>query len=171
MEEKNGLVTLHGNPVTLLGPTLSVGDAAPNATALANDLRPVELAAYHGKIVILSFVPSLDTPVCDMETRRFNELAAHFSDNIAILTVSVDLPFAQARWCGHAEVEQVVTLSDHRDLDFGQKFGVLIKDLRLLARAVFIIDRQGVIQYIQLVPEIGSEPDYDDVMNKVKIMV
>jgi len=171
MEERTGLVTLHGNPLTLLGPELKVGDTAPDASALANDLQSVSLSSYSGKLVILSLVLSLDTPVCDLETRRFNELAAHFAENIVIVTVSVDLPFAQARWCAHAEVEQVVTLSDHRDLDFGQKFGMLIKDLRLLARAVFIIDAQGVIRYLQLVPEIGSEPDYDEVMGEIKSLV
>ncbi len=113
-------------------------------------------------------VPSLDTPVCDMQTRKFNEAAGNLGENVAILTISMDLPFAQARWCGAAGVDKVVTLSDHRDAAFGEAYGVLIKELRLLARAIFVVDKDGTVQYIQLVKEVTEEPDYDDVLGAVK---
>ena len=168
MEEKNTTVTLHGNPLTLEGNRLNVGDKAPDVTLLDNDLNAVSLSDYRGKVSIVSAVPSLDTPTCDMETRRFNDEAAGLSDDIVILTISTDLPFAQKRWCGAAGIERVKTLSDHREAAFGQSFGVLIKELRLLARAVFVVDKEGVVQYIQLVKEIAEEPDYDAVLDAAK---
>ena len=119
-------------------------------------------------MVLISSVPSLDTPVCDTETRRFNEEATSLGEEVVVLTVSTDLPFAQARWCGAAGVDRVVTLSDHRDVAFGKAFGVLIKDLRILARAVFVVDRQGVLQYQQLVREMSEEPDYAAVLEAVR---
>ena len=171
MQERNGVITFQGNPLTLLGTELKVGDAAPDATVLANDLSPVQLSSYKGKVCVISIVPSLDTPVCDMQTRKFNEEAGSLNDNVAILTMSMDLPFAQARWCGAAGVDKVVTLSDHREADFGEAFGVLIKELRLLARAVFVVDKAGTIQYIQLVKEVTEEPDYNAVLEAVKQLV
>ena len=168
MKERTGLVTLKGKPVTLVGREIKVGDAAPDFEVLDNDLSPVRLSAFSGKICILSAVPSLDTPVCDLETRRFNEEAAHLGPNVPILTISMDLPFAQKRWCGAAGVTGVKTLSDHRDASFGTAYGVLIKELRLLARAVFVIDREGKVQYIQLVREVSKEPDYEEVLSAVK---
>ncbi len=167
MAEKHGIVTLNGNPLTLVGRELKIGDRLPNITLLNNDLQPVELASFAGKIVILSTVPSLDTPVCDTETRTFNKRAAELGDKVAILTVSMDLPFAQKRWCGAAGIDRVVTLSDHREAALGEAFGVLIKELRLLARTVFVVDPSGVVQYIQYVPEIAQEPDYDAVLTAV----
>jgi thiol peroxidase len=161
MQERTGLVTLQGNAVTLLGPELKVGVKAPDFTLLKNDMSPASLADYKGKVIVLSVVPSLDTPVCDTQTRKFNEQAAALGDNVVILTVSVDLPFAQARWCGAAGVDKVVTLSDHREAAFGASYGLLIAGLRLLARAVLVIDTQGVIQYVQLVAEVATEPDYE----------
>ncbi len=134
-------------------------------------MSPVELSTYRGKICVISVVPSLDTPVCDMQTRKFNEEAGNLGDNVVILTVSMDLPFAQSRWCGAAGVEKVVTLSDHRDANFGEAFGVLIKELRLLARAVFVVDKDGTVQYIQLVKEVTEEPDYNAVIEAVKKLV
>jgi thiol peroxidase len=131
-------------------------------------LSPVKLSAYRGKTIIVSTVPSLDTPVCDTETRRFNKEAAGLGNDVAILTVSMDLPFAQGRWCGAAGIDKVRTLSDHRDAAFGNGLGVLIKELRLLARAIFVIDKQGVVRYIQLVKEMTSEPNYDEVIAAVK---
>ena len=119
-------------------------------------------------LVTISVVPSLDTPVCDMQTRKFNEQATALGENVVILTVSVDLPFAQARWCGAAGVDRVITLSDHRETSFGAAWGVLIKDLRLLARAVFVVDRDAVIKYVQIVKEIATEPDYEPVLDAVK---
>lgn len=160
MIERNGIVTLKGNPVTLIGPEVKAGDTAPDFTVLANDLTPKTLADYKGRVLIIASVPSLDTPVCDMETRRFNTEAAGLGDDVDILTMSMDLPFAQARWCGAAGVEAVKTLSDHRDASFGQAWGVLIKELRLLCRAVFVVDRDGRVAYVQYLKETTDEPDY-----------
>jgi len=168
MNERTGLVIFGGRPATLLGKELKVGDAAPDFTLVGNDMRPVRLADFHGKVLVISSVPSLDTPTCDMETRRFNVEAAKLGPDVAILTVSMDLPFAQKRWCGAAGVDKVVTASDHRDASFGTGYGVLVKDVRLLARCVFVVDRQGVIRYIQLVKETGTEPDYAPVLAAVK---
>jgi len=167
MKERTGMVTMKGNPLTLVGVELKVGDAAPDFEVLDNDLSPVKLSSFRGKVCIISSVPSLDTPVCDMETRRFNEEAGKLGADVAILTISVDLPFAQKRWCGAAGVDKVVTLSDHREAAFGEAYGVLIKELRLLARAVFVVDQGGTIQYIQLVKELTEEPDYDAVLKAV----
>ena len=171
MQERDGVITFQGNPLTLLGAEVKTGDSASDATLLANDLSPVQLSSYKGKVCVISVVPSLDTPVCDMQTRRFNEEAANLDESVVILTISMDLPFAQARWCGAAGVDKVVTLSDHRAAAFGEAFGVLIKELRLLARAVFVVDKDGAIQYIQLVNEVTQEPDYDAVLEAVKKLV
>ena len=171
MQERTGLITFQGNPLTLVGTELKIGDPAPDATLLANDLNPVKLSAYKGKVCVISVVPSLDTPVCDMQTRKFNEAAGNLSDDVVILTVSMDLPFAQTRWCGAAGVEKVVTLSDHRDAAFGETYGTLIKELRLLARAVFVVDKNGTVQYIQLVNEVTEEPDYDAALEAAKKLV
>jgi len=170
MEERTEQVTMKGNPLTLVGSKIQVGDKAPDTVLLNNDLEPVKISDYRDQICVISSVPSLDTPVCDMETRRFNQEAKSLGQDVKILTVSMDLPFAQKRWCGAAGVDRVVTLSDHRDAAFGTAYGVLIKELRLLARAVFIIDREGVIRYIQLVKELTQEPDYDAVLSALKEM-
>ncbi|MFZ5586905.1 MAG: thiol peroxidase [Thermodesulfobacteriota bacterium] len=164
MQERKGLVTIHGNPLTLLGPEIAAGQAAPDFTALDNDLNPKTLKDYAGKVLIISAVPSLDTPVCDIETRRFNAEAAKLGEAVRILTISMDLPFAQKRWCGAAGVDKLTTLSDHREASFGLAYGVLIKELRLLARAVFVLDRAGRVAYVQLVPEVTQEPDYEAVL-------
>jgi len=168
MKERHGLITMKGNPLTLMGNELKVGEKAPDFMVLDNALTPVQFSSYRGKICILSSVPSLDTPVCDMETRKFNEEASRLGTDVLILTISMDLPFAQKRWCAAAGVDKVKTLSDHRDASFGTSFGVLIKELRLLARAVFLVDRQGTIQHIQFVKELTKEPDYDAVLNALK---
>ena len=168
MEERSGVVTMKGNPLTLLGPSIKVGDKAPGFEVLNNDLAPVKLSTYAGKIRIVCSVPSLDTPVCDMETRRFNQEAANLGDDVVILTISMDLPFAQKRWCGAAGVDRIVTLSDHRDASFGSAYGVLIKELRLLARSVFVIDKEGTIRSVQLVREVSREPDYESVLKDLK---
>jgi thiol peroxidase len=162
---------MRGNPVTLVGTEVKVGDSAPDVTLLGNDMSPVKLSSYKGKVRVLSAVPSLDTPVCDMQTRKFNDEAGKLGDDVAILTISMDLPFAQTRWCGAAGVEKVVTLSDHRDAAFGTSYGVLIKDLRLLARAIFVVDKEDTIQYLQLVKEIAEEPDYEAALGAVKKLV
>ena len=171
MEERSAAVTLHGNPLTLLGTELKVGDAVPDVEILDNDLNAVKLSSFKGKICVISAVPSLDTPTCDMETRRFNEAAGKLGDDVVILTVSMDLPFAQKRWCGAAGVESVTTLSDHRDAAFGTAFGILIKELRLLGRSIFVLDRSGIIQYIQNVKELSEEPDYDAVIEATRKVV
>lgn len=168
MKEREYSVTMKGNPLTLLGEEVKVGDAAPEFEVTANDLSKAGLSDYSGKVCVILSVPSLDTPVCDVETRRFNEEAGKLGGDVVVLTISMDLPFAQKRWCGAAGVENVVTLSDYKDASFGKAFGVLIKDLRLLARAVFIVDVGGVIRYVQIVPEIAQEPDYDAVLEAVK---
>jgi len=163
-------VTMKGQPVTLTGEQLNVGDKAPDFTASNTDLQPVRLSDFNGKIMLISSVPSLDTPVCDRETRRFNEEAAAFGDEVQVLTVSMDLPFAQKRWCAGAGIENLATLSDHRAAEFGQKYGVLMKDARLLARAIFIVDADGKIRYKQLVNEVTNEPDYDEVLAALRAL-
>ena len=167
MDERSGIITMKGNPLTLMGQELKTGDTAPDVVLADNDLGPVSLSAYRGKVCIISSVPSLDTPVCDMETRRFNEEAGALGDDVAIITVSMDLPFAQKRWCGAAGVDKVITLSDYGDMSFGNAYGVLIKELKLLARSVFVLDRQGTIQYIQLVNEVTEEPAYQEILDAV----
>jgi len=171
MQEHTGVITFKGNPLTLVGTELKVGDRMPDVTVLGNDLNPVQLSSFKGKVCVVSVVPSLDTPVCDMQTRKFNEAAGGLGDNVAVLTLSMDLPFAQARWCGAAGVDQVVTLSDHRNAAFGEATGLLIKELRLLARAVYVVDQNGVIQYRQLVKEVTEEPDYRDALEAAKKLV
>lgn len=164
MQERPGGATFLGNPLTLIGPEIKAGDPAPDFTVLDNDLNPKSLKDYRGKTLIVSAVPSLDTPVCDMETRRFNAEADKLGENVRILTISMDLPFAQKRWCATQGVNKVETLSDHRDALFGAAYGVLIKELRLLARMVFVIDAKGTVTYVQPVKEITNEPDYDAVL-------
>jgi thiol peroxidase len=161
MAERAGLVTMKGKPVVLLGDEVAPGQLAPDFVAVDNDLNEVRLSSFRGKVVVLSAVPSLDTPVCSIETRRFNEEAGKRGQDVVILTISMDLPFAQKRWCAAEGIKAVKTLSDHRQAAFGRAYGVLIKDLRLLARAVFVVDRQGRVTYVQLVKEIASEPDYE----------
>lgn len=169
MTERTGLVTLKGNPVTLVGNEVKVGQKAPDAELVANDLSTVKLSALcRGKVCIITSVPSLDTPVCDMETRRFNQEAGGLGDDVTVLTISMDLPFAQGRWCGAAGVKNVRTLSDHRDAAFGTSYGVLIQGLRLLARAVLVTDKQGVVRYVELVKEVSSEPNYEAALNAAK---
>lgn len=171
MEERTGLITMGGNPITLVGKEIKVGDKAPNAVLLDNDLSPVELSSFQGKNRIISVVPSLDTPVCDLQTRRFNDEASKLGPDVVILTISMDLPFAQKRWCGAAGIDKVTTLSDHRDASFGTSYGVLIKELRLLARAVFVVDQSDTVRYVQIVKEVSDEPDYESVLNAVRQLV
>ncbi|MDD4457521.1 MAG: thiol peroxidase [Syntrophotalea acetylenica] len=166
-EERTGLVTFKGNPLTLVGPALKVGTAAPAFTLVGNDLQPVALADTAGKIRLVTVVPSLDTPVCDTMARRFNQQAAELPDDVVVYTVSVDLPFAQARWCGNAGIERVKTLSDYQERAFGLDYGLLIKELKLLARAVLVIDRNGTLKYFQLVREVVEEPDYQAAIDAV----
>jgi thioredoxin-dependent peroxiredoxin len=160
-------ITFKGNPVTLLGNEVKTGDQAPDFKVLANDLSQVTLEDSKGQVRLISVVPSLDTGVCDAQTRRFNEEAANL-DNVKILTISVDLPFAQKRWCGAAGIENVQTLSDHRDLSFGEAYGVAIKELRLLARAVFVVDSNDKVTYVEYVSEATDHPDYNAAVEAAK---
>jgi thiol peroxidase len=162
------IVTMHGRPLELVGGVLNVGDKAPDFVVVDNDLKEVHFNDIQGKVFILSSVPSLDTPVCDLETRRFNEEAAKLGPGVKVLTISMDLPFAQKRWCAAAGIRNVQTLSDYRHADFGSAYGVMIKGLRLEARCVFVLDSNRKITYIQLVPEIASEPNYDSVLEAVR---
>lgn len=171
MAERKGLITFKGNPLTLLGNPVKVDQKAPDFVCIDHTLSPVKFSSYLGKNCILSSVVSLDTPVCDVQTRKFNEEAGGLGPNVAILTISMDLPFAQKRWCGAAGVDKLQTLSDHRDASFGTSYGVLIKELRLLARAVFLVDREGVVRYQELVKEVTQEPDYDAALKELKKFV
>lgn len=157
---KMASVTFKGNPITLMGQEVKVGQQAPNFSVLANDLSPVTLDDSKGHVRLISVVPSIDTGVCDAQTRRFNEEASKL-DNVKVLTVSVDLPFAQGRWCAAAGIENVQMLSDHRDLSFGEAYGVAIKELRLLARAIFVIDSNDQVTYVEYVSEATNHPDYE----------
>jgi thiol peroxidase len=171
MGDRPSMVTMKGNPLTLVGNEPAVGQKAPDVTVVDNGLAPVKLSSFQGKVVVIASVPSLDTGVCDMETRRFNQEAAGLGPDVQILTLSMDLPFAQKRWCGAAGIKNLLTLSDHREAAFGTAYGVLIKELRLLARAVFVIDREGVLRYTQLVKEIATEPDYAAVLAAVHAII
>lgn len=171
MGERKGIITFQGNPLTLVGPELKAGDKAPDFRVVNNGLAPVTLADYQGKIKVLSAVPSLDTPVCDTETRRFNKEAAALPDNVVVLTVSMDLPFAQARWCGAAGIDRVITLSDYQDRSFAAAYGALIGELKLIARMIFVVDAADTVRYVQLVPEVTSEPDYDAVLAAVRALL
>lgn len=156
------------NPITLIGKEVKVGDSAPNFTVLANDLSPVTLQDSKGKTRLFSVVPSLDTGTCDAQTRKFNESAAELGDDVVILTVSNDLPFAQKRWCAAAGIDAVQTLSDHRDLSFGEAYGVAIKELRLLTRAVFVVDSNDKVTYVEYVSEATEHPNYEKAIEAVK---
>jgi thioredoxin-dependent peroxiredoxin len=166
-QERRAGTTLKGNPFTLVGPELKAGDKAPTSTAVGNDLKEVSLANTAGKVRLISVVPSLDTPVCDAQTRRFNQEAANLGD-VAILTISMDLPFAQKRWCGAAGVDKVQLLSDHRDASFSQAYGTLIKELRIDSRAIFVVDGSDTIRYVEYVKEVGDHPNYDAALAATK---
>jgi thiol peroxidase len=163
--ERFGIVKFKGQAVTVLGPDLKLGDVAPEFSVQTLDWSPYDgLTNTMGKVRIITAVPSLDTEVCDRETRRFNQEAATLSKDIAILVISTDLPFAQKRWCGAAGVDQVTVLSDHMGVDFGTKYGCLIKEARILRRAVFVVDRIGKITYSVYMPALGEEPNYAEVL-------
>ena len=169
--ERHGAITFKGNPLTLIGPEIKPGDQAPDCQMLRQDLSPVRLSDAKGKIRLISAVPSLDTPVCDAQTRRFNEEAAKLPATVEIWTVSMDLPFAQKRWCGAAGIDRIHVLSDHKDASFGLAFGTLVKELRLLSRAVFVIDQHGVIRHAEYVRELTTPPNYDAALSVVRQLV
>jgi len=162
--ERSGVITFQGSPLTLIGPALRMGDKAPGFSVLDGELKPVSLKDFAGKTKIISVTPSLDTPVCDLQLRRFNAEAVKMSANTEVLNISMDLPFAIARFCTGAGIDRVKALSDHREASFGVAYGVLIKELRLLARAVFVIDSNDIIRYVEIVPEITNQPDYDSAL-------
>ncbi len=171
MQERKGIITFKGNPMTLLGPDIRVGDKAPDFRVVDNGMAQVTLADFRGKVRVISSVPSLDTPVCDAETRWFNEEAARLPGNVVVLTVSMDLPFAQKRWCAAAGVDKVKTLSDYQDRSFASAYGVLIKELKLLSRSIFVVDGNDVVRYVQHVKEVTTEPDYEAVLGAVKSLL
>lgn len=168
LPERANAITLKGNSLTLLGKELKVGDQAPDAVVAGTDLSEKKLSEYGGRVRLLASVPSLDTPVCSTETRRFNEEAAKLGEEVIVLTISMDLPFAQQRWCGAEGIDKVVTLSDYRHQAFGRNYGVLIKELGLLARAVFVVDAQDVIRYVEIVNETATEPNYEAALAALK---
>lgn len=166
--ERRKETKMGGNPVTLLGPKLEIGKKAPDFTVLDNSQSPKQLKDFAGKKILLSVVPSLDTSVCDTQTRKFNEAASGFGKDVVILTISMDLPFAQKRWCGGAGVDRVITLSDHKDASFGTAYGLLIEEKRLLNRAVITVDTSGVVRYIEVVQDNGNHPDYEKALAALK---
>lgn len=166
--ERTGVITFLGGPLTLVGPEIKVGDKAPAFTVLDNGLGAKTLADFAGKTVVLSVTPSLDTPVCDAQLRKFNVAAAGLGDDVVVLNVSMDLPFANKRFCTVAGIEKAETLSDHRDASFGNAYGVLIKELRLLARAIFVVGKDGLVKYAEIVPEVTHHPDYDKALAAAK---
>lgn len=168
MIERKNVITFGGTPVTLVGSELKVGQKAPDFKVIDNDLQERSLKDYEGKIKIFSIVPSLDTGVCDAQTRWFNQEASQLSDDVVILTISMDLPFAQKRWCGAAGVDRVTTLSDYRYADFGEKYGYLIKELRLLARGIVVADKNDKVVYTETVPEVTHAVNFDAVVAAVK---
>ena len=168
MEKRTGVITFAGGPLTLVGPEVKVGQQAPDFTLLDNELNVKTLADFDGKVKVISVVPSLDTGVCDAQTRWFNQDVTKLSDDVVVLTVSMDLPFAQARWCGAAGVNNVITLSDHKDASFGQNYGFLIEELRLLSRGVVVINKDNKVTYVEYVPEVTNSVNFDAVLAAVK---
>jgi thioredoxin-dependent peroxiredoxin len=158
---------MRGNPLTLIGPELKPGDPAPDFTATDSSLKPVSLKDTGENVRIISVVPSLDTPVCDAQTKKFNEAAAQLPD-VDIITVSMDLPFAQKRWCGQFGVDKVKMLSDHKDGSFGSHYGTLIKDLRIESRAIFVIDQKNVIRHVEYVKEVADHPNYESALSAAR---
>lgn len=171
MERRKGVVTMGGNPVTLIGKEIKVGDKAPDFTVLTNDLTPYTLKDAGDKIKIISVVPSLDTGVCELQTINFNQAASELGDDVLILTISVDLPFAQKRFCGAKGIDRVITLSDHKDLSFGLNYGFVMEEHRLLARGIVVLDRDNTVRYVEYVKEVTTHPDYDKALEAVKKLI
>lgn len=169
--ERKGVITTEGNPLTLIGEEMKPGRQAPDFTVLDSALKEKKLADFKGKIKLIASVPSLDTPVCDLQIKRFNDEAAKLSKDIVIIFISMDLPFAQSRFCQAYDIKKVKTFSDHRNADFGENYGVLIKELRLLARAIFVVSRDDKIRYVEYVKELGSHPDYDKALAALRDVV
>lgn len=169
--ERTGIATFQGNPLTLVGNAVSVGDKAPDFTLLDQSLAPKTLKDFAGQIKVISVTPSLDTAVCDLQIHWFNEDAAKQPDDVVVLNVSMDLPFALGRFCATKGIDKVVALSDHKDASFGTGWGVLIKELRLLMRSVFIVDKDNIIRYASIVPEMTDQPDYGAALDALKKVI
>lgn len=170
MSKNVNKVTFKGNPVTLIGNEIKVGDKAPDFTVLSSTLTPTTLAEYKGKVIVIAVYPSIDTGICAAQNRRFNQEADNLKD-VTVLSISVDLPFAQSRFCAAEGLNNIVTLSDHKDLDFGMKYGFVIEELRLLARGTVIIGKDNIIKYVEFVPEIAQEPDYEAALKIIKELI
>ncbi len=166
--ERTGIITKKGKLLTLVGPDIRVGEKAPDFTVLDGAQAEVSLADFAGKIKIISVTPSLDTPVCDLQLRRFNREAASLPHDVGVLNISMDLPFAITRFCTTADINRAKALSDHRDASFGNEYGVLIKELRLLARSIFIIDKDNILRYKEIVPELSNHPDYEKALQALR---
>jgi thiol peroxidase len=169
--ERKGIVTVRGNPVALIGSEVKIGDKTPDFTVLDGDLKEVRIGDFAGKIKVISVSASLDTPVCDMQARRFNQETTQLPDDVVILNITMDLPFAISRFCTTAGIDKIKALSDHRDASFGNAYGVLIKELRLLARSIFIIDKDDIIRYIEIVPELTNHPNYNKALDFLKKII
>jgi thiol peroxidase len=170
-QERPGAVTLNGNPLTLIGPEIKIGDKAPMFGALKAIGSPITLDNLKGKVKVFSVIVSLDTPVCDAQTRRFNEEAARLPEDVEIHTVSMDLPFTQSRFCGAAGIDKVKNISDHKDSSFGEAYGVLIKEFRLLSRAIFVVDKNDTVQYVEYVKEVSQHPNYESALAAVRKLI
>ncbi len=168
MEKRSNAVTFAGNPVTVVGAELAVGQKAPDFSLTANDLSTKTLADYEGKVKVISVIPSIDTGVCDAQTRWFNQNVTALGEDVVVLTVSVDLPFAQKRWCAASGIENVVTLSDYKTVEFGKSYGFLIEELRLLSRGIVILDKENVVRYVEYVPEITTAVNFDVAVTATK---
>ena len=171
MAEIKNKVTFKGNPVTLVGTEVKAGEAAPDFTVLSPELKEVKLSDYKGKVVVIAVFPSVDTGVCALQLARFNQEAASFGDDVQLLTISADLPFALGRYCADKGIENALTASDHKELDFGLKYGFVIKELRLLTRGTVIVDKEGTVQYVEYVPEVATEPDYSKALEVIKTLI
>ncbi len=168
--ENNIKITFAGNPMPLSGKAIKVGDKAPNFTTVGNDLNPVNFSDYSGKVRIISVFPSIDTGVCALQNKRFNKEAAE-QKNIEIISVSADLPFAQKRFCGTEGIDSAITVSDHKDMDFGTKYGFIMEPLRLLARGVIVVDKDDTVKHVEYVSEVTTEPNYDEALKIAKELI
>ena len=170
VQERKGLITMHGDPLTLIGDEIKVGDKAPDFTVTQDDMSPFSLSDMEDGVKILSVVPSLDTKVCQLQTNKFNEMAADLGD-VQILTISVDLPFAQSRFSDDNSIDKLKIVSDYKDLDFGMKYGFVLEELRLLSRGLVILDKENTVKYVEYVKEVTEQPDYDKALEEVKKLI
>jgi thiol peroxidase len=168
MAERSGVVTMKGNPMTLVGEQVQVGQPAPDVELTAVDLSGKKISDYQGKVLIISTIPSIDTSTCNVQSHRFNDEATGLGDDVAIVTVSVDLPFASKRWCGDLDNVNIEFLSDYKTHDFGTAYGLRVKELGLITRSVTVVDKAGTVVYHRIVPEIADEPNYDDALAAAK---